>query len=891
MALTAGQRLGVYEVMAPLGAGGMGEVYRARDTRLGREVAIKVLPADRMSDESRRKRFVQEARAASALNHPNIVTIYEIESAGGADFIVMELVSGKTLGELIRPGMRLKEALRLAIPVADALARAHAAGIVHRDLKPANVMVGDDGSVKVLDFGLVKLVGDTTPSDSDADRVTATAEDLTRPGTVAGTPGYMSPEQATGDKVDARSDIFSFGAVLYEMVTARRAFAGSSTADTLAKVVNEEPVAPGRLAREVPEELERLILRCLRKEPERRLQSIADAKVQLEEIAGQLSSRPGLQPVARPRRWIKPAAGAALGVALVGVGLALYRRGPTSPRKPAPVRLQIGLPPNTSLVPLATVAVSPDGTRIASTLASKGEPPRIFVRPLDVLAAAEVKGTEGGVQPFWSPDGRQLGLWRNGLARVDLTGGALRSICKSCQPDHGAAWGSADVIVFSEGGKLFSVPAQGGDPQPQASLVPAELGRFWPHFLPDGRHYIYLSLSSRPEDQGIYAGALDSDLRKRIVPSEFGAAHSRLGYLLYLREGTLVAQRFDAARLEVSGAPVPILDDEIGRIAGSVNGGVAMFSVSSNGVLAWRTKNIFEAQQLTWFDRAGRKAGTVGEPGFYFIGSEALSRDGATVLVSRVESPGKRDLWLLDVASGAARRVTFDPKDDAPGIWSHDDKWIVFGSDRRGGPREIYRKAIDGSASEEILLASTDHPRNPESWSSDGRFMSFTVTSPRQSQDIYLLPLTRKGAPPVPFLATPAFESWGALAPNGRFLAYMSNEAGFPQVFVREVSPDGSPGSGRWQISPEVGFAPKWRPDGKELFFLGRTTMMAVDVDIQGPAFKPGIPKALGITSDEKTWGMTHYAVGRNGERFLFQVPVRELEPIRVLVNALPTGS
>jgi Tol biopolymer transport system component len=540
---------------------------------------------------------------------------------------------------------------------------------------------------------------------------------------------------------------------------------------------------------------------------------------------------------------------------------------------------------------MATVAVSPDGQRVAFTLGFPDAPPQVFVRPLDALTPTAVRGSEMGWGPFWSPDGRQIAFWGlRGLQKVDLAGGFPQLICRDCRrgggaTEHGATWGTADVIVFSEQGRLYRVPASGGEPEPLGELAAGETGRFWPQFLPDGRHYIYLSLASRREDDGIYVGALGTDLRKRIVAAEHTAAYSPPGYLLYIKEKVLVAQPFDASRLEVSGEPVSVLEEEVARLAGTTLAAPAFFSVSTNGVLAWRPAT-GDHRQLTWFDRTGRKIGMIGEAARQVL--DDLSPDEKTAAVCRAESPTNRDIWLLDVASGAGRRLTFDPHDDCGATFSPDGTSIVFFSDRRG-VRELYRKPVDGSGDDELLLASKDFGLNPEDWSADSRFVIYKVGRPGHGVDVFVLPLSPgEGGSPIPFLVSQADESFSTLSPSGRHMTYQSTESGKPHVYVREVAASGRPGPGRWQVSARIGLFPMWRPDGRELFFFEPPWLMAVEVAADGPVFAAGPSKPLGIQVSES--GGPRYYVTRDGQRFLFATPVTPSEPIRVLVNWLPAG-
>jgi hypothetical protein len=518
------------------------------------------------------------------------------------------------------------------------------------------------------------------------------------------------------------------------------------------------------------------------------------------------------------------------------------------------------------------------------------------MRALDALVAEDVPGSDRAFAPMWSPDSRQLAFFSivGGLWRVDALGGSPQLVCEACRAkggsgvDHGATWGSGGVIVYSDAGKLFRVPASGGEPEAIGALVPGETGRFWPSFLPDGVHYVYLSLASRREDNAIYVGALGSDLRKRVVAAEYTAAFAPPGHLVYLKEGILVAERFDPARLELDGEPEPIPGVDVARTSGALLGGRANFSVSANGVLAWLPAAP-DLRQLTWFDRSGRKTGTIGEPGSFLAGY--LSPDEKTVAVCRAESGAIRDIWLVDAASGAERRLTFDPRDDCGPTWSPDGRTIVFFSDRRG-VRELYRKRVDGSGDDELVLASSDFGLNPEDWSADGRFVSYNSAKPGASHDIFLLPMSPgREAAPVPFLATPMMESGSAFAPNSHLLAYYAVDNGPPQVSVREVAADGAPGPGRWRVSQKGTMAhfPRWRADGKEIFYIAAPPgqIVAADVVVDGASMRVGEERTL-FPLPDGTW--PPFRVSRDGQRFLFAVATDPPELIRVLVNGLPAG-
>jgi Tol biopolymer transport system component len=653
----------------------------------------------------------------------------------------------------------------------------------------------------------------------------------------------------------------------------------------MAAILEKDPTPISQVKPGTPPALEKVIATCLAKDPAERWQSVRELRHALEWAA-----TPGAGPAAsRSRGWWKAAA---LVAVLVAIGWGVARlRGTGAQNRPKGVVLPITLPADATLV-YGIPAVAPDGQSVALAIGFPGRTTSLFVRELDALSVKPVPRTEGAFSPFWSPDSRKIAYWgySSGLHVANLDNGTVQLVCPDCRSaglgtDFGASWGTSDVIVFSDVGKLFRVPAGGGEPQALGPLAAGETGRYWPQLLPDGRHFIYLSLAARREDQGVYVGALDSDLRRRIVATQHTAAYSPPGYLVYIRESSLVAQPFDATTLKLSGEAVPILDEEVARMPGTVLAGYAWFSVSTNGVLAWRPAPK-DVQQLTWFDRAGRAVGTIGEPTRQ--GLTDLSADERFAAVCRFESATNRDIWLVDLSNGAGRRLTFDPHDDCGATFSPDGSRIAFFSDRRG-VREIYVKPADGSREEELLLGSSDIALNPENWSADGRFLTYNAERPGQSQDLFVLPLTAPGPPsPVPFVATPARETWSTLSPDARFMAYQSNESGGFDVYVREVLASGQPGPGKWQINPRRGFAPVWRPDGREIFYLERRRLMAVAVRTDGPSFTFGAPAPLGLSPEP---GMVRFYPTRDGRRFLFAAPLAPPDPVRVLTNWLPKGS
>jgi serine/threonine-protein kinase len=764
----------------------MGEVYRGRDTRLGRDVAIKVLPAERLTDPLRRARFVREARAASTLNHPHIVTIHEIESAEGIDFIVMELVSGHTLDALIpRHGMRLGEALRLAIPVADALAAAHDAGIVHRDLKPSNVMVTPAGVVKVLDFGLAKLGNEEEGEGEDVATLDAEAGPRTRAGAVVGTPAYMSPEQASGGKVDARSDVFAFGAVLYEMVTGHRAFAGHTRAETLAAILREPPKPPRDLAPDLPRDLERIILRCLRREPERRFQHMADVKVDLQEVKEESDSLatatgPAARPRSRPRWLARTGAGAA--VLLVGAlaGALLQGWRPKGEASSGPVRaftIELGGTLAFGMDYPASVVLSPRGDQIAFVAEAAGER-RIYVRPMDEMNARPLAGTEGAQQPFFSPDGRWLGFFAGGrLQKISLRGGAPL-VLSAAPHGMGGAWSSEGWIVYapSDFEGLRRVSENGGDGEPfsQVDLEAGEHGHWSPTLLADHRTVLFTVYTGGRNTESRLAVQGPGEPRHRVILH--GGGPGRLlppRWLIYGRGRELLAVRFDSRARAVTGTPFRVLDG----VQDTPSVGAPIFDVSDQGALVYAAATAAEHEaRLVWLDPTGQTQGEI-EKG-RALGRPRVAPDGSRVAFHFADPDF--NVWVKDGARGTRLRLTRDPGWDAFPVWSPDGGRIAFSSAREGS-RTLFLQAADGSGSAERLL-EPGNPRWPTSWSPSGPWLAFHEENPRTGMDVLLLDVAERRARPL--LRTPASEAWARFSPNGDWLAYHSDDSGVFEVYV-----------------------------------------------------------------------------------------------------------
>jgi eukaryotic-like serine/threonine-protein kinase len=882
MSLSTGQRLGPYEVLAPLGAGGMGEVYRARDTRLSREVAIKVLPAAVSSDPERLKRFEKEARSASSLNHPNIVTIYDIGESGGASYIAMELVGGQTLRDLLAEGaLPAKRLLAIAAQVADGLAKAHGAGIAHRDLKPENVMVTKDGFVKILDFGLAKLTQPDAPEGQKTHAPTVSAG--TEPGVVMGTVAYMSPEQALGKAIDFHSDQFSFGSVLYEMATGKQAFARGNAPETLAAIIREEPEAISTSAPSAPVPLRWAIERCLAKDPEERYASTRDLARDLARLRegiseGTLSGgsfatvAPSRFPSGLLRAALVLLGGVAIGAAVVAVVL---RR----PRMPAaPILRTSLLPPEGRTFRRAAVALSPDGRQVAfGTLDSAGNP-ELWIRSLAQPEARHLSNLDDARNPFWSPDGRLVGFFSSSkLQTIEAAGGAPRTVCEVQFGGRGGTWNRDGVVLFAPGPftAIFRVSAAGGEPAPVTRLDSGrkELSHRWPSFLPDGRHFLFLSMATTGDrDVAVFLGSLDSPEVRLLVRAYSSAVFAPPGYLLFVDASrTLVALPFDAESLRVSGAPIPVAE---GVLSGRGGTGKSGFSATGPELLAYLPHG--KSTRIVWFDRSGREVGTVGPPGDH--GFPRLSPDGKKVAVGTESAKNPYDVWVHDLSRGTQTRLMSDEYNDEAPVWSPDGRQIAFTSSRTGRD-DLYAKDSNGTGDVRLLLHS-DHQLIPDDWSPDGRLLLYDDVDPKGSSDLWVLPLfgDRK---PYPFVRTKAPEGQARFSPDGRWVAYWSGESGVGEIYVLPF-----PGPGdRWQVSTG-GWDPVWRRDGKELFYLSGDGVVAVDVKMAGSTLETGPPRPL-FRLPPQAEIETTYDVSPDGQRFLTIVSDKEarLVPITLMQN------
>jgi len=853
----------------------MGEVYKARDTRLERTVAIKVLPAHLSSSPELRQRFEREAKTISQISHPHICALYDVNREGETEYLVMEYLEGETLADRLGKGpLPAEQLLRYGIEMADALDKAHRQGIVHRDLKPGNIMLTKSG-VKLLDFGLAKFQAGARDVASGVSRLATEAQasqPLTERGTVLGTFQYMAPEQLEGKEADARSDIFSFGAVLYEMATGNKAFSGKSQASLIGSILRDDPPPISGISPMTPPALDRVVKTCLAKDPEDRFQTAHDVKLQLQWIA-EGGSQAGLPaPVAARRKNREKLAWGVAAVALLaaaGLGFGFWKRTPKPPRT---IRFEIPAPPEVSTIDMPRI--SPDGRILAFDATDSSGKSRIWVRPLNAVAAHPLAGTEGTKRVFWSPDSRYLGFIADGkLQKIDVTGGPPQKICDAPTGADGA-WSPDGVILFDGTGAdpIYRVPASGGIPavlvKPETARKETQIG--WPEVLPDGRHFLYMAIGNRVADSTYRIASLDGKENRPFAPAQSAITYVEPGYLLYLRERTLVAQPFDAKALKTTGEPIPIAEQ-----VGTDSVGLARFSISREGTLAYRTGEVND--RLVWVDRAGKELETLGEPGQYH--NPALSPDG-TRLAFEADDPrtGKTDIWIRDLTRGVNSRFTFGSGNALVPAWSPDGRRVAYTV-----VNDLFEKPADGQGAE-TPLAKSDALKIVDDYSPDGRQIAFISRGKDTTFDIWLVP-TGGDRKPVPWLKTSFFEGNAAFSPDGRFLAYQSNESGRMEIYVQSFPGPG----GKWQVSTAGGTEPRWRGDGKELFYRSADQkLMAVDVQT-GATFQAGIPKPLFSVLLDAQIGRAHYLASRDGQRFLLvATPSRDtMTPTTVVLNWL----
>ncbi len=816
MPLEPGQSLSHYRVAEKIGEGGMGAVYRAEDTRLGRDVAIKVLPDEVARDPDRVARFQREARSLAALNHPNIAAIYGLEEAGEARFLVLELVSGETLEERIARGpLPREEALGIARQIAEAFKEAHTAGILHRDLKPSNVKITADLKVKVLDFGLAKpFLPDAPGGSSGLTRSPTLTMGATAVGVLLGTAAYMSPEQARGHPVDRRADIWAFGCVLYEMLAGAPPFIGSTISDTLASVLKEEPDW-SRLPGDLAPAARRLLRRTLAKDPAARLHDISDARIEIDEALVEPAESAEVGAVPRGAAARRPALGRLLPWALAGLAslVAIWIALQGVGRAPAPAaRLTASIlpPPEVSFDTSRGLALSPDGKRLAFPAKDGSGRVRLWIRSLDRPAARPLDGTDGAAAPFWSPDGRRIGFFADGkLRKIEVETGLLESIADA-PAAYGGAWSETGDIVFSPGfdRPLERVPASGGTPQPVTQKEKTSDAHLWPSFLPDGRHFLFLNrvYGSEAELGQLRVGSLDGSPSRLLFSSNSSAQYAPPGYLIWWHGGNLRAQRFDADRQELQGEPFVL----VSGARFDPRAAVAVFSVSRTGILVYQEGGSLAGNELVWLDRSGREIGTVGDPGSLY--SPKLSPDGTRVALDRSDETNRGDIWLIDVNRGSGTRLSSFPEDDSVPVWSPDGAEVAFFSAKGGGHTVVYVRSTRDGSDARLLIADPAADLEPADWPRTD--LMLLNRSKDDDVDIFLCSIPDRKI--RPFLATP-FREWDAqVSPDGRHVAYTSDETGSMEVYVGTFPEPGE----RWRVSADGGRMPKWHPGGVELYYV-----------------------------------------------------------------------
>ncbi len=855
----------------------MGDVYQATDSKLGRSVAIKFLPEAFSHDNERVARFEREARVLASLNHPHIAAIYGLEESGDRKFLVMELAEGETLAQRIARGpVPVAEALSIAAQILEGLEAAHEKGVVHRDLKPANVKITPDGKVKVLDFGLAKAFanepspaaygGRPLPGGEGFSNSPTLSMAATNAGMILGTAAYMSPEQAKGQPVDRRTDIFAFGCVLYEMLTGRPAFDGEDVTDILSRVLQREPdwtLVPAK----VPPRIRELLRLCLEKNRKNRRSDAADVRIDIEQALKQPEG--GGLPVPAPARSARPAwivAGILLLASAASVPFAIIhfqepvREDPAIRfLMPAPENATVGLPPP---------AISPDGKRLAFVANLEGKT-QLWIRPLNSVTAQPLPGTDNADYPFWSPDSRSLGFFAGGkLKKIDVSGGPPQTLCNTPGNARGGAWNNDGVIIFAiNAGPLSRVSSSGGAAAPLTTVEAGETGHRGPSFLPDGRHFLFFANGK----QSLYAGSLDTKDRILLRSSASTAAYAPPGYILFVQEMSLMAQRLDVNSLKLTGDAFPVAVH-----VGLINASIGQFSVSDRGVIAY-SSGIGDDRQLVRLDRAGKPIEKIGSPLSYW--DLALSPDQKRAAVQRTDN----DLWMVDLIRGLPSRLTFNTAiEDAP-VWSPDGSRVLFNSNAKG-LTDIYSKASSSAGTEELVLKSGTN-KYPTDWSRDGRFILYESQDRQTGADLWVLPLLGDKKPQL-FLQTPFNETMARFSPDGKWIAYVSDESGNSQVYVQTFPPSG----GKWQISTQGGYTPRWHGDGKELFYMSPDRkIMSAAVNPNGTTFEVSSPTALFQTQVDVAAATNRYDVSPDGQRFLMSSPIENTTspPITVITNWL----
>ena len=867
MPLSGGTRLGPYEILAPVGAGGMGEVYRARDTRLDRTVAVKVLPGHLSASEEVRQRFEREAKTISQLSHPHVCALYDVGNQDGVEYLVMEYLEGETLAQrLVKGPLPLDQTLRFGMEIADALDKAHRHGIVHRDLKPGNVMITKSG-VKLLDFGLAKAAAPPASQAGVTSLPTIIGSSpLTHEGTILGTFQYMAPEQLEGKEADARSDIFAFGAVLYEMATGRKAFTGASQASLIGAILHTEPQPISAVHPMSPPALDRIVKTCLAKDPEERFQTAHDAGLQLRWIAegGSASGIPAPAAARRSGRKMLAAslAGFVIGGALAAVAVRAFLMPAPAPRQPWRFELLTDAATPLLSAPWSPLALSPDGRMIAAALSEAGSW-RLYLHRFEKAGWTPIAGTEAATAPVFSPDGRWIAFQAGGkIRKAPVSGGNALIVCEG-GTSYGITWGADNTIWFGTSQGIVRVPATGGKPEIAVPVESGELSLRRPQILPGGKAMIFAALTTGTPPTRIEAVSLESGRRKKLVEGGYQPLYSAAtGHLIYLPTqlgGVAIAVPFDARRLEITGPPVGMTDEPMTTLV-----------VSDNGTLAYIAAIGAQINSMAWVDRSGKIQALPAPP--HVFEQPRISPDGKSVAVSSRE--GDPDVWIYSLERGTLLRFTNDPDEDETPIWSPDGKSVAFRRERK-----ILMKPADGSAAEEMLATSTSN-WHLGSFAPDGRSLVLYALG-TTGEDIFRLSIDSK-ASLTPFLQTQANEKAPALSPDGKWIAYCSDESGREEIYVQAYPGPG----GKVQISTDSGNEPAWARNGRELFYRNSNRMMAVNVTTE-PSFSASAPRLLfegRFTRGHR--GYTNYDVSRDGTRFLMiQGQESASTPIHVVLD------
>jgi serine/threonine protein kinase/Tol biopolymer transport system component len=884
MAILPGRRLGPYEILSAIGAGGMGEVYRARDTRLNRIVAIKVLPAHLADRAELRERFDREAKTIASLNHPHICTLYDTGHQDEIDFLVMEYLEGETLSQrLLKGSLPLAQVMQYAIEISDALDKAHRKGVTHRDLKPGNIMLTKTGT-KLLDFGLAKLKQEAVPPNVSLSDLPTGNDPLTAEGAIVGTLQYMAPEQLEGKEVDARTDIFAFGTVVYEMATGKRAFEGDTQASVISAIMSSEPPPMSSLQPMTPPALDRAVKRCLAKEPDERWQSANDLTNELKWIAeagSQVTSVPsppakGIRSLGREALML---AGSAMLLVGAVVGFAVWNLKPTPAPPSLPVsRLALNMPPGQQLAGLENgpaLALSPDGTRLAY-VARQGGTQQIYLREMDGLEASPIPGTEGAVNPFFSPDGQWVGFFAGGmLKKIPVNGGVAVTLGVASNP-AGASWGSQGTIAFAPTtvSVLQQVSDTGGAPQALTRLEASEITHHWPELLPGGRAVLFASSGNAASwaNPQVVVQLIGASERRDLFQGGTNPNYAPSGHLVFAQAGSLMAVPFDSQRLAAMGAAVPVVEG----VFQSPTNGAAQYSLSSTGSLVYVSGGVQAPERkLAWVNRNGAEQLLPAPPRAYVV--PRLSPDGRRLAISITEQ--ETQIWQYDLLRDTLTRFTFEGNSNLVSVWTPDGKRIAFNSNKEGA-NNIFWQLSDGSGGLERLTIG-EYLQAPSSWSTDGQLLAFFEVNPTTQRDIWVLRISDRKA--EPFIRTRFDEAVPRFSPDGHWLAYISNESGRYEIYVQ---PYPGPG-GKWQISTDGGTEPAWNRNGRELFYRSGDKMMAVDISTQ-PGFAAGKPRMLFQGRYEPApFPTTNYDVSPDGQRFLMLKPVDQAEAAPTQINVV----